>query len=43
MFKSIYDPKTGFVLVEVPDKKTKPKKKTVKDKPDDAKEIQGTD
>lgn len=41
MFKSTYDPKTGFVLVEVPDKKPKPKKKTVKDKPDDTKKVQG--
>ena len=43
MFKSIYDPKTGFVLVEVPDKKPKPKKNPAKEKADDAKEIQGTD
>ena len=42
MFKSIYDPKMGFVLVEAPDKKPKPKKKTAKDKPDDGKEIQGS-
>ncbi len=41
MFKSTYDPKTGFVLVEVPDKKPKPKKKTVKDKPDGNEKVQG--
>ena len=43
MLKSTYDPKTGFVLVEVPDKKPKPKKKTGKDKPDDAEKVQGSD
>lgn len=43
MFKTIYDSKTGFILVEVPDKKPKPKKKPVKEKADDAKEIQGSD
>ena len=43
MYKTVYDSKTGFVLVEVPDKKPKPKKKTAKEKADGAKEIQGSD
>ena len=43
MYKTVYDSKTGFVLVEVPDKKPKPKKKPAKEKTDGAEKVQGSD